>query len=231
MKFIRPLVPARLLRRYKRFLADVDFGDGRAVTVHCPNPGSMLGLSDPDAEIWLSPASAGRKLPYGWELVRVGDHLVGINTAWPNRLAEEALAAGRIEPLRGHKTSRREVPYGENSRIDLLLERPGEPPCYVEVKNVHLKRGGGAEFPDCVTKRGAKHLEELSAMAKAGNRAVMLYVVQRPDCDDFTLAEDIDPTYAAAFDRARRAGVEMLCYRCNISREGIEIDRPLPILR
>ena len=185
MKFNQPLRPARLLKRYKRFLADVVLEDGREVTVHCPNPGSMMGLSDPDSEVWLSPAPPGRKLPFGWELIRVGDHLVGINTAWPNRLTEEALAAGRIEALSGYAARRREVPYGENSRIDLLLEAPDRPPCYVEVKNVHLKRPAGAEFPDCVTKRGAKHLRELSAMVAAGHRAVMLYVVQRTDCDRF----------------------------------------------
>ncbi len=231
MKFNQPLRPARLLKRYKRFLADVILDDGRQVTVHCPNPGSMMGLSDPDSEVWLSPAPPGRKLPFGWELVRVGTHLVGINTAWPNRLTEEALAAGRIEALSGYAARRREVAYGENSRIDLLLESPERPRCYVEVKNVHLKRRAGAEFPDCVTQRGAKHLQELSAMVKAGHRAVMLYVVQRTDCDSFALAEDIDPAYAAAFDSARRAGVEMLCYRCDITREGIEITEPLPITR
>jgi sugar fermentation stimulation protein A len=191
----------------------------------------MLGPAEPGSGIWLSPAGAGRKLPFGWELVRVGDGLVGINTAWPNRLAEEAIASDRIEALRGYETKRREVAYGVNSRIDLLLETSGKPRCYVEVKNVHLKRRGAAEFPDCVTMRGAKHLDELSAMVKAGQRAVMLYVVQRGDCEDFTLADDIDPAYASAFDRARRAGVEMLCYRCDISRDGIEIDRPLPISR
>src|SRR5262245_60720047 len=132
MRFSTPLVRARLLRRYKRFLADVDLGDGREVTVHCPTPGSMLGLAAPDSEIWLSPALAPRKLPFGWELVRIEGHLVGINTAWPNRLAAEAIAAGRIEPLRNYHSSRREVPYGENSRIDLLLEAPGRPSCYVE---------------------------------------------------------------------------------------------------
>jgi len=231
MKFNQPLRRARLLKRYKRFLADVTLEDGREVTVHCPNPGSMMGLSAPESEIWLSLAPPGRKLPFGWELIRVGDHLVGINTAWPNRLAEEALAAGRIEALSGYASRRREVAYGENSRIDLLLESQDRPPCYVEVKNVHLKREAGAEFPDCVTQRGAKHLHELSAMAAAGHRAVMLYIVQRMDCDSFALADDIDPAYAAAFDSARRAGVEMLCYRCDITREGIEITEPLPITR
>jgi sugar fermentation stimulation protein A len=231
MKFARPLRPARLLKRYKRFLADVVLDDGRAVTVHCPNPGSMLGLNAPGSEIWLSPAPPGRKLSFGWELVRVGEHLVGINTAWPNKLAEEAIAGGGIEPLRGYASMRREVRYGASSRIDLLLESPDRAPCYVEVKNVHLKRLGGAEFPDCVTKRGTKHLEELCAMVAAGHRAVMLYVVQRPDCADFALADDIDPGYAAAFDRARQRGVEMLCYRCDITREFIEITAPLPIVR
>jgi sugar fermentation stimulation protein A len=229
--FSAPLRRGRLLRRYKRFLADAELDSGESLTVHCPNPGSMLGLSDPGAEIWLSPAPPGRKLPFGWELVRVGEHLVGINTMWPNRLAAEAIAAGRIEPLRGYETVRREIRYGVNSRIDLLLESPHRPPCYVEIKNVHLKRADGAEFPDCVTARGAKHLAELSAMVEAGNRAAMLYVVQRDDCEHFSLAEDIDPAYVAAFDRARRAGVEMLCYRCTVSPEAIAIATPLPIAR
>lgn len=158
-----------------------------------------------------------------------GDDLVGINTAHPNRLAAEAITAGRIPELAGYTSQRREVAYGQASRIDLLLERPGHPICYVEVKNVHLRRGEDAEFPDSVTARGAKHLKELAAMVGAGHRAVMLYVVQRGDCRRFRLAADLDPAYAEAFRGAQAAGVEALCYDCRVDQEGIEIAAPLEI--
>ena len=231
MRFPSPLVRATLLRRYKRFLADVRLEDGTALTAHCPNSGSMMGLSAPGSEVWLSPArSPGRKLPYTLELVRAGG-LVGVNTGWPNPLAEEAIRAGRIPELTGYETIRREVPYGKNSRIDLLLEGGGKPPCLVEVKNVHLRRGDGtlAEFPDCVTVRGAKHLVELQGMVANGRRAVMLYIVQREDCDRFRLAADIDPAYTRAFAVARAGGVEALCYSCKVGPEAIELAGPLPI--
>ena len=230
MRFSRPLVRGVLLRRYKRFLADVRLMDGTETTAHCANPGSMLGLSAPGAEVWLLPgADPRRKLAWSWELVRDGQHLVGINTTHPNRLAAEAIAEGRIPELRGYPSQRREVAYGRASRIDLLLEAPGRPICYVEVKNVHLRRGRDAAFPDSVTARGAKHLAELAAMAGAGHRAMMLYVVQRGDCSQFRIAADIDPVYALAFDEARAAGVEMLCYYCRVGTDGIEIEAPLEV--
>jgi sugar fermentation stimulation protein A len=228
MLFPRPLVRGVLLKRYKRFLADIRLADGAEVTVHCPNPGAMLGLAAPGIEVWLLPsADARRRLAWSWELARSGDHLVGINTTRPNGLAAEALALGRIPELGGYAGLRREVAYGERSRVDLLLEAPGRPICYVEVKNVHLRRGTLAEFPDCVTARGARHLAELARAVHAGHRAVMLYVVQRGDCRSFRIAADLDPVYDLAFREARAAGVEALCYSCRMSLEGIEIDRSM----
>ena len=229
MRFATPLVPAILVKRYKRFLADVVLASGETITVHCANPGGMIGLIAPGARVWLSlSGNAKRKLPHSWELIEVdfggGAELVGINTAHPNLLAAEAILAGSIPELAGYDRIRREVRYGERCRVDFLLESERRPPCYVEVKNVHLMRERGlAEFPDSVTKRGAKHLAELAAMARAGNRAVMLFLVQIGSAEKFRLARDIDPAYGAAFDSARNAGVEALAYRCALSCEGIAV--------
>jgi sugar fermentation stimulation protein A len=235
MRFPAPLLPATLVRRYKRFLADAVLASGETVTVHCANPGAMTGLNVPGARIWLSrSAKASRKLPHSWELIEVdlgaGVELVGINTSHPNTLAGEAIAAGLIPELAGYVGVRREVRYGESSRVDFLLEAPSRPPCFVEIKNVHLMREQGlAEFPDAVTKRGAKHLAELAAMVAAGNRAVMLFLIQIGSAQRFKLARDIDPIYGRAFDAARGAGVEAIAYRCLISREGIEVAQPVAI--
>jgi len=238
MEFPYPLVQARLMRRYKRFLADAELANGKIVTAHCANPGAMTGLAEPDSEIWLSPAnSPTRRLKWSWELTRVARGargLVGINTSRPNRLAEEAITAGWLAPLTGYASLRREVPYGRNSRIDLLLESPDSPPCFVEIKNVHLRRDGVrgkglAEFPDSVTTRGTKHLTELADVAQAGGRAVMVYVVQRADCDRFALAADIDPAYAAAFTAARAGGVEAYAWGCRIDLKGVRMDAPVTL--
>ena len=230
MRFPQPLVPGRLVRRYKRFFADVILDDGQAVTAHVANTGAMLGTSDPGIEVWLSPAAnPERKLRWSWELARIDGVLVGVNTAHPNRIVAEAVAAGAIAELAGYDSLRREVAYGRNSRIDLLLEGGGLPTCHVEVKNVHLKRGSWAEFPDAVTTRGTKHLEELRKVVATGGRAMMLYLVQRGDCQGFRPAADIDPTYARSLGDAVRDGVEAICYTCRLSCDDITIGERLPL--
>jgi len=230
MRFETPLTSGTLVRRYKRFLADVDLG-GRVETVHCPNPGAMTGLDVTGSSVFVSRSpNLKRKLPLTLEIVAADGTLVGINTGLPNRLAEEAIEAGTIGELAGYDTMRREVRYGEASRIDLLLSGDNRPDCYVEVKNVHLlRRPGLVEFPDCRTARGARHLGELARQVEAGNRAVMLFVVQRDDGRAFRLARDIDPAYGEAFDAARRAGVEMLAWSCTVSEAGIALAAPVPI--
>jgi sugar fermentation stimulation protein A len=235
MRFASPLIPATLIRRYKRFLADVTLGSGEEITAHVANPGAMTSLAAPGSRVWLSKSdNAKRKLPYSWELVEAdfgtGPELVGVNTGHPNLLVAEALAAQAIPDLAGYTSVRREVKYGKNSRIDFLLESEGRPPCYVEIKNVHLMRAAGvAEFPDCVTARGAKHLNELAAVAAGGARAFMLFVIQIGSTERFSLARDIDPAYGAAFDRARNMDVAALAWKCAIAREGIEVAEQVPI--
>lgn len=194
------------------------------MTVHCPNPGAMLGLADPGMRIWLEPnEDPGKKLKYGWRLVELdGGHMAGIDTGVPNRVVKEALVAGTVTGLECYDRVRPEVRYGHKSRVDFLLTGEGRPDAYVEVKNVHLRRFSDiAEFPDCVTQRGARHLDELAAMVAEGHRAVMLYLVQRTDCARFKLARDLDPAYAVAFDRARTAGVEVICHGTRITTEGV----------
>ena len=183
---------------------------GETVTAHCANTGAMLGVQYPGAEVWLSPArNPDRKLKFTWELIRVGERLVGINTAHPNAIVSEAIAAGKVPELAGYGALHREVKYGKNSRIDILLtDGCGRPDCYVEIKNVHLMREPGlAEFPDSVSTRAAKHQGELADMVAAGARAVTFYLCQREDCDAFRLAADIDPGYAAAAAAAKARGV------------------------
>jgi sugar fermentation stimulation protein A len=236
MVFDSALIPATLTRRYKRFLADVVLENGTATTVHVANPGAMTGLDRALSRVWLSDSNNPlRKYRCTWELVEAdlgsGLELVAVNTGQPHQLTAEAIAAGLIPDLRDYASVRREVKYGQKSRIDFLLQDPARPACYLEVKNVHLMREPRlAEFPDCVTERGAKHLRELAQMRAAGARAVMLYVIQIPSADRFAIARDIDPAYGAAFDLARKAGVEMLAWRCNVDLAGIRIATPVPIV-
>lgn len=231
MKFTAPLTEGILIKRYKRFLADIRLQDGSEITAHCANPGAMLGLKEHGQRVWLSKSNnPKRKLAYSWELTEVDDTMVGINTAHPNALVEEAIQSGIISELQGYANLKREVKYGKNSRIDILLSDAAKPDCYVEVKNVHMLRTPRLyEFPDSVTARGAKHLDELTDMVTEGHRAVMVYLIQRDDGDRLKFASEIDPNYAAAFSRAHKAGVEALAYVCKLTPEGIEAYRSVPV--
>ncbi|MCG6121233.1 MAG: DNA/RNA nuclease SfsA [Microvirga sp.] len=235
MKFEKPLTPARLVRRYKRFLADVAFEDGRVDTVHVANPGAMLGLAAPGARVLLSRSDdPKRKLPWSWQMVEAAPiggvpQWVGVNTALPNRLVAEALRAGALAPFAEYDVVRPEVKYGKASRVDFLLTRDGAPPCYLEVKNCHLMRDEGlAEFPDCVAARSARHMAELAAMKGEGARAALVYVVQMR-AERFAVAADIDPAYAAACRAAREAGVEVYAYACRVGPDELAIDGPIPV--
>ena len=229
MRFPAPLVRGTLIKREKRFLVHVRLDDGREVIAHTNNTGTMLGCNTPGSPVWLSPADdPKRKLKWTYELIEADGVLVGINTSVPNKLAAEAVGDGTIAELQGYDTLRREVRYGEGSRIDLLLER-GDARCWVEVKNVTLTRDGVALFPDAVTARGLKHLRELTARVAAGDRAVMLYVVQRANAESFAPADEIDPAYAAGLREATAAGVEALCYRADVTTEEIRLSTRLPV--
>jgi sugar fermentation stimulation protein A len=243
MKFPQALVSGRLLRRYKRFLADVALDNGEVIIAHTANTGAMTGCAEPGSRVWLSRSdNPRRKYPYTWELVQTpGGVLCGINTLRSNALVQEAIAAGRIAELGGYDSIRREVPYGaEGSRIDLLLEsQTGLAPCYVEVKNVTLvenegvgKEGvedGTAYFPDAVSARGSKHLRELMAMVQAGYRAVIFFCVQRQDCQRVCPADHIDARYGETLRQALGSGVEALAYQAEVSESGIVLRRALPV--
>ena len=232
MRFQTPLVPARLIKRYKRFLADCVLDDGREITAHCANPGSMMGLADPGTRIWLEPNDdPKKKLKYGWRLVdHENGHFTGVDTSVPNRALRAALEAHEIAELAAYSAVRPEVKYGENSRIDFLLSSKGLPDAYVEVKSVTLSRRAGlAEVPDSVTARGAKHLGELARMAEAGHKAILFYLIQRTDCSEVIVARDIDPAYGRAFDAARAAGVDVLAHDTLMSPEEIKVNHVITV--
>jgi sugar fermentation stimulation protein A len=235
MRLPLPLHEGRLLRRYKRFLAEIELVDGRRVTAHCPNTGSLAGCADPGLRVWLSEAHGpGRTLPYRWELVEVASGaLVGINTGLANRLVHEALTAGRLPELAGYDEVRGEVRFGgEGSRVDLFLSRAnGWERCFAEVKNVTAAVADGvALFPDAVTARGTKHLRELMGVVGAGDRAVLLFCVQRADAREVRPAEAIDPLYGRTLREAIRAGVEVLAYRADVTLTDLELRDRIPVV-
>jgi len=225
-----PLIAGTLIRRYKRFLADVTLEDGSVVTVHCPNSGSMKGCAVSGSRVFLSRSTnPGRKYPHTWELVESDGFWAGINTGLPNRLAAEAIGDGTIRELRGYTTIRPEVPYGEHSRIDLLLESAAGR-CFVEVKNVTLVEGSRALFPDAVTIRGQKHLNELMRVVREGDRGVLLFTVQRGDGESVSPADAIDPEYGQLLRQAVEYGVEALAYRALVTPEQIRLTERLPVI-
>lgn len=227
------LIPGILVRRFKRFFADVQLSTGDVVTAYCPNTGVMLGVTEPGLPVWIQHTpSPRRRLAYTWHMVEAEGTYVGVNTMMPQTIVREALAQKQLSPFLDYTQIREEVPYGQRSRVDFLLTTPDHPPCYLELKNVHLKRGHTACFPDTPTTRGVKHLKDLAAQAQQGHRALVMYVVQRRDCTHFQVAHDIDPDYAQASLLAQQAGVEFLSYGCHISPSGIELQahQPLPCL-
>jgi sugar fermentation stimulation protein A len=233
MRFQKPLLRVKLLRRYKRFLADVYSKEmDLTFTVHCPNSGSMKGIyeNDPEPTAWISPAeNAQRQLPYTLEMIETSYGMVGVNTQNPNKIAVEAIQGGKIDALLYYESLKREVRYDENSRIDILLTSPDKPVTYVEVKNVSMRVDDHLSFPDAVTSRGTKHLLGLMRMVDEGHRAVMLYISQRSDCTTFTVAKDIDPLYAETLIKAIDHGVEVLAYGCHVTPEEIRLKDKLKI--
>jgi sugar fermentation stimulation protein A len=230
VRFDHELIPATLIRRYQRFLADVRLPDGSTLTVHCPNSGSMRGCLVPGWPVRISDSgNPARKYRHTWELVHNGRCWIGVNTQLANRIALEGIADGTVEELTGRWSIRREVRCGRRSRIDILLEG-GARRCFVEVKNVTMVAASGRyAFPDAVTDRGRRHLEELWGVVAGGDRAVMLFVLQRADGDCFTTADDIDPRYGEALRDAVAAGVEALAYRAEVDPSGIRLSERVPI--
>lgn len=250
----QPMAHGVIVQRYKRFFVDLTLDDGRAITAHCPNPGAMLGVKAPGQGAWVSwTDDPKRKLPWTLQLVEatgstLGNDLIGVNTMLPNKLVAEALAAGAIPELAGYASVRPEVKYAEASRVDFLLTHPDRPPCWLEVKNenpnytpakpaerlwlevknCHLSRTKGlAEFPDCKAERSTRHLGDLAAQVAQGDRAAVLFVVQREDCDEFSACADLDPAFAKALDQAAEAGVEVLVYACEMGTDRIRLDRKI----
>lgn len=230
MRILQPTIRGRLIRRYKRFLADIELEDGTVLTAHCPNTGSLRGCCEVGSRVILRDSeNPKRKLRYTLQTIEVQDTWVNVDTTLPNPLVAEAVSSQSIPALRGYQSLRREVPYGKNSRIDLLLEKPRGALCYVEVKATTLVEGSQARFPDAVTERGRKHLIELMGMVNSGHRAVMFYVVARSDVRSFAPADDIDPIYGQTLRKALDVGVEALAYSTNVQPASLDLGKRLAI--
>ena len=229
MQLPKTLYCGTLIKRYKRFLADICLERGENITAHCPNPGRMTGLSNPGSRVWVSCSpNPNRKLPFTLELIEADGGLVGVNTHHPNKIVREAIEAHKIAQLKGYDSLRTEVKYAERSRVDILLEDEKIGRCWVEVKNVHLRRdswesNGTAEFPDSVTVRGSKHIEDLVDQIKIGDKSVLIFLIQRMDCKDFKIARDIDPVYYETLLRGMENGLEVLCFDTNITLSSISL--------
>jgi sugar fermentation stimulation protein A len=227
--FTRPILEGTLVKRYKRFLADVEVG-GEVLTVHCPNSGSMLGCNFPGSPVLISDSkNPARKLRHTLEAIKVGRTWVGVNTSIPNSLVGKLLAAGHIEPLAEYQTIRAEYAISKQTRLDFYLQQAGLPDAYVEVKNVSLAEGAVAKFPDSVTERGAKHMNELEILVRQGNRAAVVFFVNRSDCKSFAPALQIDPAYAASLAKAVTAGVEIYPLSLQVSPKGHTFKGILPV--
>ena len=224
------LIEGRLIRRYKRFLADVELPDGTMVVAHCPNPGSMKTMQEPGSRVWLSASDhAKRKLAYTWELVLSEDSMTLVHTGRANAIVEEALRAGVIAPLAGFTALRPEVAYGSKSRLDFQLQWQ-ERSCFVEVKNVTMADGAGrCAFPDAVTTRGTRHLRELMSIVADGQRAVLLFCCSRAGTRKIRPADEIDPSYGETLREAARAGVEIMAYACDVSTDEVFLTEALPV--
>jgi len=229
MQFKTNLIKGKLLKRYKRFLADIILEDGTEVVSHCPNPGSMMGLATAGTTVWLEPNNdPKKKLKYGWRLVEYKNQMICIDTSIANIVIKEALEKKEIPEL-SYQGFKPEVKYSDNSRIDFLLTSPSQQ-TYLEIKSVTLMREKGlAEFPDSITKRGIKHLEDLSKMVTSGHKAVLLFLCMRNDVDRVRIAADLDSIYSASIKAALKSGVQLICYDTQVTRFGVRLGKPIVV--